>query len=214
MIVSTNKRIAVAAGHVLSITSKYITLSLERNLSEKYPKMLFHLDKYETQTSMIFNFTNLGALMDNNSIANNLRQLIIDRQPPKFSKFLPKIIVTRGVDILNSLNKVQQKAVLKALTSDDYMLLKGLPGTGKTHTLVVLIRLFVMIGQSVLITSHTHSAVDNVLIRLKDQLKFMRLGSLSRIAPVLHSHSESVLTENCKTPEELNMVYNQYVRTK
>lgn len=40
-----------------------------------------------------------------------------------------------------------------------------------------------MMGKSVLITSHTHSAVDNVLVRLlKENLTFIRLADPSRVA--------------------------------
>lgn len=37
---------------------------------------------------------------------------------------------------------------------------------GKTQTIAALIELLVMLGENVLVTSQTHSAVDNVLIRL------------------------------------------------
>jgi DNA replication ATP-dependent helicase Dna2 len=117
-----------------------------------------------------------------------------------------------GGGILKSLNKPQQRAVLAALASKDYSLLKGLPGTGKTQTLVALIRLFLLLKKSILITSHTHSAVDNLLVRLMEhQVKFLRLGSQDRIKSCLTESSEKFLTANCKSPEELHQVYKQYV---
>lgn len=133
---------------------------------------------------------------------------------PTFSKSLPKIITTDGKPILMSLNEIQRKSVLKALTANEYLLLKGLPGTGKTQTITAIIRLLVLMKKSVLITSHTHSAVDNVLLRLQkcdDKIKFMRLGSAKRIRTELRDHSEEYYTSNCKTPDELNTIYNQFV---
>lgn len=62
---------------------------------------------------------------DNNII---IRSIIIDRKPPTFSRTLPKIIATEGKRLLKKLNIIQQEAVLKALTVNDYLLLKGLPG--------------------------------------------------------------------------------------
>lgn len=72
----------------------------------------------------------LGALIDNHDNSLRLRNIIIDRKLPTFSKKLPNIIASVGKQILIRLNFIQQKAVLKALTTNDYLLLKGLPGTG------------------------------------------------------------------------------------
>jgi len=38
---------------------------------------------------------------------------------------------------------------------------------GKTSTIVALIRVLVRLNRSVLLTSYTHSAVDNILLKLK-----------------------------------------------
>lgn len=127
---------------------------------------------------------------------------------------MPKVITTAGKSILMTLNANQRTAVLKALTANEYLLLKGLPGTGKTQTLAALIRLLVLMEKSVLITSHTHSAVDNVLMRLRkcdDQIKFMRLGSVKRIHSDLTDFSEEFYTSNCKSPDELADIYKQFV---
>lgn len=127
---------------------------------------------------------------------------------------MPKVITTTGKSILMSLNANQRSAVLKALTANEYLLLKGLPGTGKTQTLVALIQLLVLMEKSVLITSHTHSAVDNLLMRLRkcdNQIKFMRLGSMHRVHPDLRDCSEEFHTSNCKSPDELADIYKQFV---
>lgn len=71
-----------------------------------------------------------------------------------------------------------------------------------------------MMGKSVLITSHTHSAVDNVLLRLLQEdrdIKFIRLGAKGRVKPALWSYCESELTKDCRTPEDLQQIYSQYV---
>ena len=83
---------------------------------------------------------------------------------------------------------------------------------GKTATIVALVQLLVKLGQSVVITSHTHSAVDNVLLKLMAQgVDFLRLGSSSRIHAQLTEKSEQHLISNCTTPEELESVYNSKV---
>ena len=69
--------------------------------------------------------------------------------------------------ILQELNSGQQKAVSKALAAHHYALILGMPGTGKTTTISCLVRVLVASGKSVLLTSYTHTAVDNILLKLK-----------------------------------------------
>ena len=78
--------------------------------------------------------------------------------------------------------------------------------------MVALVEVLVRAGLSVLITSHTHSAVDNLLLRLKEVgLKFLRLGTDARIHPQLHQYSESTLTQHCSSPEDLDKVFSEQV---
>ncbi|XP_065365424.1 DNA replication ATP-dependent helicase/nuclease DNA2 [Calliphora vicina] len=211
VIVSTPKRLAIAAGFVLDLTTSSITVSLERNLLQNYKQQTFIIDKHDSQSGNVFNFTNLGLLLDNTERSTLLRKIIIEKQAPSYHKVLPKIIATEGAEILKQLNVVQRAAVLKALTTQSFMLIKGLPGTGKTQTLVAIVRLLHIMGKSVLITSHTHSAVDNLLLRLKDvQLPFLRLGSSARVNSQLKDHSESILAASCKTEVELSKLYDSY----
>lgn len=76
--------------------------------------------------------------------------------------------------ILQELNSGQQKAVFKALAAHHYALILGMPGTGKTTTISCLVRVLVASGKSVLLTSYTHTAVDNILLKLK-QVTYVRL---------------------------------------
>lgn len=72
-----------------------------------------------------------------------------------------------------------------------------------------------MMGKSVLITSHTHSAVDNVLLRLlKENLKFLRLADPSRVPDEIKNYCECALTRDCKTPDDLTRVYETYVSSE
>lgn len=71
-----------------------------------------------------------------------------------------------------------------------------------------------MMGKTVLITSHTHSAVDNVLVRLlKEDLQFLRIGDPSRVAEAVRPFCECTLTKHCKSPEDMDAVYNKFVST-
>ena len=55
----------------------------------------------------------------------------------------------------------------QGLLTRDYLVIKGYPGTGKTSTIEALVEALRKQGVSVLITSYTHSAVDNILLKLK-----------------------------------------------
>lgn len=53
------------------------------------------------------------------------------------------------------------------LRAHDYALIIGMPGTGKTSTIVEAVRALVARGRRVLISSYTNSAVDNILLKLE-----------------------------------------------
>lgn len=74
LIVSTTSRLAVAAGFVQKIESKSVSLSLERNLRERYSGCSFILDKYESQSVSSFNLANLGAMLEDTESAERLRR--------------------------------------------------------------------------------------------------------------------------------------------
>lgn len=64
-------------------------------------------------------------------------------------------------------------AVCQALGSQDYTLIQGLPGCGKTATVIHLVKALLARDSttSVLIASYTNTAVDNVLLKLLAQVR-------------------------------------------
>ncbi|CAB50143.1 IGHMBP2 family helicase [Pyrococcus abyssi] len=86
-----------------------------------------------------------------------------------------------------SLNRSQRKAISKALGSEDFFLVHGPFGTGKTRTLVELIRQEVKRGNKVLATAESNVAVDNLVERLsRSGIKIVRIGHPSRVSKHLH----------------------------
>lgn len=62
------------------------------------------------------------------------------------------------------LNKHQYQAAHSAFTASDVFCIHGPPGTGKTRTLVEVIKAACADGQRVLAVSHSNQAVDNLLV--------------------------------------------------
>ncbi|XP_045462614.1 DNA replication ATP-dependent helicase/nuclease DNA2 [Harmonia axyridis] len=207
-VVSTDTRHAVVSGFVTYIDAHSITVALDKDLKKKHPSEHFHIDTYESSYSHAFNQTCLTLLLEPSTRADHLRSMVIDKKLPTFSNKLPKVVAVKGLQILKRLNSIQRKAVLKAISANDYLLIKGMPGTGKTATIVALVELLSILGKTVLITSHTHSAVDNICVKLcKLGVDFMRLGSQAKINTSLEKYSEYFKTKDCITPEQLSNVY-------
>jgi DNA replication ATP-dependent helicase Dna2 len=66
-------------------------------------------------------------------------------------------------------NPAQDEAVSMALGADDFALVHGPPGTGKTYTIARAVRAMVERGERVLLSAFTNRAVDNCLEALREQ---------------------------------------------
>ncbi|XP_050352950.1 DNA replication ATP-dependent helicase/nuclease DNA2 isoform X1 [Nymphalis io] len=208
-IVSIENRPWIAAGVVTVSNNTELHILLERDLSRRLNKhTLFHVDTYESYATTVQNLTNLGVLMEDSERAMRLRRLIIDKGIPEFASKLPREVGRLGSKLMRSLNIEQQRAVLRALAADHYALLRGLPGTGKTQTISVLIQMLVALKQRVLVTAHTHSAVDTVLNRLPASLQVMRLGAAQRVAGGVRARCEHALLRHTSTTLQRAQLYD------
>lgn len=111
----------------------------------------------------------------------------------------------------SALNDPQREAVRKMLSAPDLCLLQGPPGTGKTTVIAEAVLQMAARGQTVLLASQAHSAVDNALGRLGDSTavrairlgreekvtdegrEFFGSGSLRRHYHALAAHSKRIL---------------------
>jgi ATP-dependent RNA/DNA helicase IGHMBP2 len=119
-----------------------------------------------------------------------LRDVLLGKQNPVFNK----------IEIQNPFNKKlndsQNQAVAFALSAEDVAIIHGPPGTGKTTTLIELMRQIVRNGQSVLAVAASNLAVDNMLERLVDAGEnAIRLGHPARVTPALREHTLDELAE-------------------
>lgn len=139
------------------------------------PNMLYRVDiddMFHGMSLARFNILNLFL----ESGDKKRKELIVESKAPEFgtSSF--------SYTLPHSFNPDQRRAVEHVLKAKDYALLLGMPGTGKTTLIAYLIKILVDNNKSVLLTSYTHSAVDNILLKVREYgVKFLRLGSFSRM---------------------------------
>lgn len=182
------------------------------NLSPSTPneEVLYRIDKDEFSNGMAMVRNNLIMLMDKDAFnANHLRRLIVENAKPTFRP-LTLCNVPNSASQAN-LNVDQKCAVEKVMSAKDYALVLGMPGTGKTTTIAHIIRALTAQGKSVLLTSYTHTAVDNILLKIrKDKIGIFRLGAVAKVHPDVQEFAD-LGGIPMKTVEELKRAYSQQV---
>jgi ATP-dependent RNA/DNA helicase IGHMBP2 len=98
---------------------------------------------------------------------------------------------------LSPLDESQRAAVDHALAAEHIAIIHGPPGTGKTTTVVELIRQAVRRGERVLACAPSNLAVDNLFERLLAAgEKVIRIGHPARVLPQLREHTLDLLVES------------------
>ena len=117
VVLSTEAEVAVATGCVVDIGPRFVTIATDRNVNnwDRNYRVL-HLDKLDYQGGQSLLYSNLSRLMANNEQAARLRGLIIDQKAPTFLPGLRRSVAEQCNPILQPLNNLQRRAVLKALT--------------------------------------------------------------------------------------------------
>ncbi|KAJ3091268.1 Tripartite DNA replication factor [Quaeritorhiza haematococci] len=168
--------------------------------------VLWRIDKDELTSGMALTRHNLISLFTEDGDRKR-RRLIVDLEAPIFQPDLSsQLRVAIGDD--EKLNPDQRNAVEKVLTAQDYALVLGMPGTGKTTTIAFIIRALVKQGKSVFLTSYTHTAVDNVLLKLIEfGVDFLRLGNAQKVHPHIYPYTTQYQRDKLKTVEDMAAFY-------
>ncbi|KAF9960921.1 Tripartite DNA replication factor [Mortierella alpina] len=140
-------------------------------------RITFRIDKDEMMAGLARTRNNLVQLFRSDVHGGDAkrRHLVVDLEPPVFDP------VKEAKHDNADLNDDQRRAIDAVLSARDYALILGMPGTGKTTTIAHIIHTLVARGKSVLLTSYTHSAVDNVLLKLNEDINIVRLGNKEKV---------------------------------
>ncbi|RHY67601.1 hypothetical protein DYB34_010711 [Aphanomyces astaci] len=151
----------------------------------------YRVDKDATYSGLQAAKHNVLALMATPDMEAK-RKLICHLHPPRFASLSVEARVRRRCldtggggndceallrEFYSTMNTDQQKAIEQMLNAKDYSLILGMPGTGKTTAITMAVRMLRYLGLSVLVTSYTHAAVDNLLVKLLDMdVSVLRIG--------------------------------------
>ncbi|OJT15542.1 DNA replication ATP-dependent helicase/nuclease DNA2 [Trametes pubescens] len=142
-------------------------------------QVVFRIDKDELFGGMGRIRDNLAQLFYASGDARRL-ELVVDLAKPLFTEDS----IPETTEATAHLNHNQKRAVYKVMRAQDYALILGMPGTGKTTVIAAIIKELVKAGKSVLLSSYTHSAVDTILSKLDDaDFGILRLGNPDKIHP-------------------------------
>lgn len=193
-------------GFVESVTSTCLSVSVERSLVAwcvhqeiEVSDVFWRVDRAEIYASHNTSKRTLENLFcENDDGMRRLRNLIVDGAAPNFGN-LREVVKGDEGNVAEEkfnlrLNEEQRHALEMSLRAKDYVLILGMPGTGKTTTLASVVLTKAMKGETVLLCSHTNTAVDNILERFLDVgfQDFIRLGrNLSVISSRIHPYHVS-----------------------
>ncbi|CAJ2669775.1 unnamed protein product [Trifolium pratense] len=200
----------ISQNHISVSFSKLLRIPGRSSMEHDLLQQVWRIDKDEAVTSFAIMRFNLVQLFLQNDQSAHLRRMIVDLEAPRFDS---GSIVSQDPAISyvwseQSLNDDQRKAILKILVAKDYALILGMPGTGKTSTMVHAVKALLIRGTSILLTAYTNSAVDNLLIKLKAQgIDFVRVGRHGVVNEEVRGHCLS--ENNVQTVEDIKIRFEQ-----
>ena len=163
-------------GTVTEKGSRFIKVAFDKRIPRWALRKKVRIDLYANDVTFKRMEDNLRHLSLRGKDA--LEYILTDRDPRK-NRHIPYIDY-----IDDSLNPSQKSAIENALSCENFFLIHGPFGTGKTRTLVELISQETRQNHKVLATAESNAAVDNILERLMEnkKLNLTRLGHPQRVS--------------------------------
>lgn len=176
-------------GVVTRLEKGEIELALSQPPAAETDKPTFRIDAADDETSMRRSRAALArARHATGDRLSDLRDVCLGLKAPTFDE-VPKLEFEDP-----NLNESQREAVAFAYAARDVAVIHGPPGTGKTRTLVELIRQVVLQGRKVIVCAPSNLGVDNLFERLLDRgTNAVRVGHVARVLPRLRDKCLSAL---------------------
>jgi DNA replication ATP-dependent helicase Dna2 len=230
---------ALANGYIVALTKHAITVAVDRRLgaarqrqvdfdaesnqsfkgimtvgndttsvsTSPNAQLLYRIDKDEFSNGLALVRSNLVTIMSSHPIHTKLRNHIIFNAEPSFAA--NSTVQACPPSQLGAMNEDQIAAVRKVLAAQDYALILGMPGTGKTTTIAHVIRALLAEDKTILLTSYTHTAVDNILLKIREVAppnSILRLGVPAKINAQVQEFCQLAATPR-KTIDEIETAY-------
>jgi len=128
-----------------------------------------------------------------------LVDVVVNEKDPTFIPAPPIVDLARLFGDVHDLNDGQKQALERSLGLNDYLLVLGPPGSGKTMLIEHMVRSHLELNRRVLISAGTNRAVDKALKQLVARdlsSEVIRLGNRERVAPDLQPYTLSSLIES------------------
>ena len=190
-------------GTVTEKGSRYIKVAFDKKVPKWALKKKVRIDLYANDITFRRMEDNLKHLSLKGK--NALEYMLTDRNPKK-KRPVPYIDY-----IDKNLNKSQKNAIENSLSSENFFLIHGPFGTGKTRTLVELISQETRQNHKVLATAESNAAIDNILERLMEnkKLNLTRLGHPQRVSKNNITYSLAYKVENHELNKRIKKIYKK-----
>ncbi|CAL8129633.1 unnamed protein product [Orchesella dallaii] len=209
---SSNVEVCINYGVIVAIRDNEITLSLDQALHREYKtgNFTYAIDKINTTSPIASQYSYLMKLMEDSPEAERLRQYIIMKKQPKYRKLqLPDAQLQ---EIVKDLNAEQMRIIWKSTVSDSFLFVKGTPGSGKTASIVRLLRALVHAQKTVLVVSYTGMALEHILKKFQDHYKnFIKISSSSAADACLRPYTTKEVSKAADSIASLTELYNKPV---
>lgn len=190
-------------GTVTEKGARFIKVAFDKRVPKWAIKKKVRLDLYANDITFRRMEDNLNHL---SLKGKNALEYILNERNPKKNRPTPYIAY-----IDENLNESQKSAIENALSCENFFLIHGPFGTGKTRTLVELISQETRQGHKVLATAESNAAVDNILERLMDnkKLNLTRLGHPQRVSKHNITQTLAYKVEKHKLNKKIKKTYKK-----
>ncbi len=190
-------------GTVTEKGARFIKVAFDKRVPKWAIKKKVRLDLYANDITFRRMEDNLKHL---SLKGKNALEYILNERDPKKNKATPYISY-----IDENLNDSQKLAIENALSCENFYLIHGPFGTGKTRTLVELISQETRQNHKVLATAESNAAVDNILERLMDnkKLNLTRLGHPQRVSKHNITQTLAYKVENHKLNKKIKKIHKK-----